>query len=111
MKIVRASPFLCPDPSAIKAGPWFNDDQELEDGVILPTWDSSTNLSLARMVELDVSLLGETAKLPPGARIALISAWWSPGTGLRGKGEEIVLTVGNTGKAEFGLSMLLLGDQ
>jgi hypothetical protein len=110
--LVKTCPYVCPDPRSVEVNPWFRDgEQELEDGMILPTWDPSTSLTIVRTIQLDIGLLTETARISPGSRMALVPAWWSPGTGLRGKGEEAIFTTGNLGKTQFNLSMVLPGDQ
>ncbi|MCG3776028.1 MAG: hypothetical protein JW395_2877 [Nitrospira sp.] len=112
MTVARTRPFISPDPRSVEASPWIKDgDQHLEDGTLLPTWDPSTQVTVVRMVQINIGLMMETGRILPGSRLAIVPTWWSPGTGLRGKGSDAVFTAEGTTKKQLDISMVLPGEQ
>src|SRR5262249_10230436 len=113
MAVARTRPFICPDSRSVEVSPWIKtgDNLHLDDGMLLPTWDPATQITIVRMVQVNVGLMTETARLAPGTRMAILPVWWSPGTGLRGKGTGVNFIAEPTGKRQFDISMLLPGEQ
>ena len=112
MTVARTPPFVCPDPRAFEASAWSKDGtQQLEDGMLLPTWDPGAQLTVFRTIQSNVGLAMNTGKILPGTRLAFVPTWWSPGTGLRGKGAEAVFSAEATSQKHFDISMVMPGDQ
>lgn len=97
----RTPPFLRPDPRAFQCSPWMmGGGRILRDGELIKEWDQSLDISVSRVVRVDLGMVALTSKLPSGTRLALLASWWSDGTNLRGSGESSVLTLGDEAKVE-----------
>jgi len=94
MRSGKTPPFVRPDKRAFAMQDWrIVNGRSLQDGALIPEWDQSLNLTLTRVVEINLQMVVETGRLRPGTRLALLSTWWSEGTGLRGCGEQTSLTI------------------
>jgi hypothetical protein len=77
----------------------------------MANWDVGTDLVAMRVVQADLGVLRETAKLPRGARIAAVPTWWSAGTGLRGKGPASEVVLKEDVRHRFDLALKVPGTQ
>jgi hypothetical protein len=112
MTVARTPPFVCPDPLSFQASAWSRDgNQQLIDGMLLPHWDPGTQLTVFRTIQANVGLAMNTGRINPGARLAFVPAWWSPGTGLRGKGTDTVFSAEAMSQKQFDISMVIPGEQ
>src|ERR1039458_1721389 len=112
MIAARTRPYLVPDPRVMELSPWSREDNEqLSEGILLSTWDPGTTLILTRKVQIDLPLMMESGKIPSGARLMILPTWWSPGTGLRGKGSGVTFTADKRQRIQFDLAMAIPGKE
>ncbi|MEU4707001.1 hypothetical protein AB0G00_11260 [Nocardia salmonicida] len=82
----RVLPYKKPTAGVIRAGEWLitigGEEMPLPDH--LPHWDYQTNLSLRRVVRVDLARALAESTLAPGTELALAAVWTSTGSKLRG---------------------------
>lgn len=94
MRSGRTPPYIRPDQRAFSMSNWrIVSGRELQDGELVPEWDQSLCLTVARVIQVDVATMMMSGRLKAGTRLAVLPTWWSDGTGLRGSGEPIHFTV------------------
>lgn len=85
MRSGRTPPFARPDKRAFSMQDWrVVNGRSLQEGTLVPEWDQSLRLTLTRIIEVDIRMAADSGRLRSGAKLAMLSTWWSEGTGLRG---------------------------
>ncbi|WP_218719224.1 MULTISPECIES: hypothetical protein [Nocardia] len=89
----RVLPYKKPSSNVVRAGAWLlsidGDEMSLPDH--LPHWDYQTNLSLRRVIHVDIDRALAEATLAPGTELALAAVWTSTGSKLRGVVSRVVV--------------------
>jgi hypothetical protein len=114
MRAGRTPPFVRADKRAFSMQDWrLVGGRALQDEALIPEWDQSLTLVMTRILEVDMRFLAGSGTLMPGAQLALIPSWWSEGTGLRGRGESHVVTIGTHGSRlhRFELNLSIPGRE
>ncbi|WP_207905554.1 hypothetical protein [Nocardia alba] len=91
----RALPYKKPTADVVQAGEWLirigGEEMPLPDH--LPHWDYQTNLSVRRVVRVDLGRALAESTLAPGTELALAAVWTSTGSKLRGTLSRAIVPV------------------
>jgi hypothetical protein len=114
MRASRTPPYKRPAPDCIEVDDWRqqNGDQ-LSDGMLLKSWDQSTDIAVSRTISVDIAKFAASGLLPKGSKVKLFCTWWSSRTGLRGSGPArlIVVDPADRKKEEFVLPLKVPGSK
>ncbi|GEM31359.1 hypothetical protein NN3_23660 [Nocardia neocaledoniensis NBRC 108232] len=89
----RVLSYKKPSAAVVQAGDWLLtvgvNEMSLPDH--LPHWDYQTNLSLRRVVKVDLERALAESTLAPGTELALAAVWTSTGSKLRGTLSRVIV--------------------